>query len=70
MAQVKPECGAQLAATLAAAGVLVRSRQVIAGLKHGCTPEQLEQLAELLRAVVPPKQGGGAGRTGAAKKLD
>ena len=70
--KVKPECGARLVATLRAAGVLVHTHKVFEGLKHGCTREQIEQLAALLRQVldlqVAPKQGergDGAGKAAA-----
>ena len=67
--KVKPECGARLVATLRAAGVLVHTHKVFEGLKHGCTREQLEQLAALIAEVAPPKQGG-KGSDAAAKKRD
>ena len=73
--KVKPECGARLVATLRAAGVLVHTHKVFEGLKHGCTREQIEQLAALLRQVldlqVAPKQGErGDGAAKAAAKPD
>ena len=70
--KVKLECGTQLMDALAAAGVKLRTRKVYEGLKHGCTREQIEQLAALLRQVldlqVAPKQGergDGAGKAAA-----
>ena len=69
--KVKPECGAQLVATLEAAGVLVHTKKVFEGLKHGCTRQQIDQLAALVREVVP---GDGAGKdaakSNATKKRD
>ena len=67
--KVKLECGTQLMDALAAAGVKLRTRKVYEGLKHGCTREQLEQLAALIAEVAPPKQGG-KGSDAAAKKRD
>lgn len=65
--KVKPECGARLVATLRAAGVLVHAHKVFEGLKHGCTREQIEQLAALLRQVAPKQgeRGDGAGKAAA-----
>jgi len=77
--KVKLECGVQLSATLEAAGVFLHTRKIFEGLKHGCTREQLEQLAALAREVVSSKHGeGGEGagkaaakpKAAAAKKLD
>jgi len=65
--KVKPECGAQLAATLEAAGVLLHTRTVFEGLKHGCTREQIDQLAALVREVVPISE---SAKPNAAKKQD
>tara|TARA_B100000795_G_scaffold89100_2_gene64843 strand:- start:1538 stop:1858 length:321 start_codon:yes stop_codon:yes gene_type:complete len=69
--KVKPECGAQLVATLEAAGVLVHTKKVFEGLKHGCTREQIDQLAALVREVVPGDGAGkGAAKSNATKKRD
>lgn len=73
--KVLPACGEQLAIALAGAGVDVRSKKLYAGLGHGCTPEQLQALKDLVAERLAPTAskepaaaaaGGGQGGAAAA----
>lgn len=57
--KVRPACGKRLADVIDASGVKVHSQKVYEGLGHGCTREQLAQLVDFVKEVIPLPQPSG-----------